>query len=252
MLLEEEKMSNKNELRTDLLSDKYAPYKNVNLGILKELLFVLAGNVFTLSLIATIVSLILFNVNIVDRTCITEFVSYSIIFALMITILRGDIKKYLPKFKNWVPYVVGVAVGLSVLLLDELYVRFVNIFYTTGNGGNGTDIGKIVSIYPVASLFMFGFIGPMCEELTYRVGLFGSLKRWNRVWAYIISSLVFGFIHMKFQGNIATEFILLPTYVFPGVMFALAYDMYDLPCSYTAHITNNLIAIISVIIKVHS
>ena len=252
MLLEEEKKSNKITQRDELLSNKHAPFNNANLGVWKEFFATLVGNIFTLTVIATIVLAILFNLNEVDRKCIAEFVTYSIVFVLLITVLGKDTKKLLRKFADWVPYVVGIAIGLSVILLDELYLRFVNIFYTTGVGGNEVGIREAVKYFPVASLFIFGFIGPMCEELTYRFGLFNLIKRWNRVCAYIITGLVFGFIHMKYDGNIVTEFILLPTYIIPGFLFAIAYDLYDLPCSYTAHITNNLIAITQLIIRYHS
>ena len=252
MLLEEENSPNKIEHRTDLLTDKYTPYTNVDNGLVKELLLLLVGNIFTLTLIATIVALILFNVNEIDRKCLTEIISYAVLFGALMGILGSSIKKYLPKFANWTPYVVGLGFGLAVLGIDELYIRVVNMFYTTGVGGNEAGVRMVIQNYPVLSVFIFGLIGPMCEELTYRVGLFGLLKRWNRIWAYVITSLVFGFIHMQFDGNIATEFILLPSYLIPGILFALAYDMYDLPCSYTAHITNNLVAVISLVIRYNS
>ncbi len=146
----------------------------------------------------------------------------------------------------------GVGIGLSVILFDELYLRFVNLFYNTGIGGNESSIRGVIARYPVASIFIFGLIGPMCEELTYRVGVFNLIKRWKRVAAYIVTGLLFGFIHMDFKGNILTEFILLPTYVAPGLLLSFAYDLFDLPCSYTAHITNNLIVVISQVVKLNS
>lgn len=252
MLLEEENSPNKIEQRDDLLSDKYTPYNNVDIGLVKELILLLVGNIFTLTLIATIVGLILFKVNEVDRKCLMEIITYAILFGILLAVLGSSIKKYLPKFTNWTAYVVGIGFGLATLGIDELYIRFVNIFYTTGVGGNEFGIRQIIQNYPVSSIFIFGLIGPMCEELTYRVGLFGLLKRWNRVFAYIITALVFGFIHMKYDGNLVTEFILLPSYIIPGALFALAYDMYDLPCSYTAHITNNLIAVIQLVVRYNS
>lgn len=252
MFLEEENFTNKNELRTDLLPDKYAPYNNVDNGIVRELLLLLIGNIFTLSLIATIVSLILSSVNEVDRSAITQMVSYSILFVLLLVSLGPNIKKCLPKFANWIPYLVGIAIGVSVLIGDELYLRFVNLFYTTETGGNEGNIRSIIANYPISSVFIFGLIGPMCEELTYRVGLFNLIKRWNKIAAYIIAAVIFGLIHMDFRADIATEFILLPSYILPGILFAIAYDMYDLPCSFTAHITNNLVVIIQLVIRYNS
>ena len=252
MFSEEENLPNKNEHSDNLLICKHAPYQNVDLGPWKEALLFIFGNVFTLSLISTIIGAIAYSLNELDKKCVTTLVAYSVIFILLMLVVRIDIKKYLKKFVNWVPYVVGLAFGIGVLLFDELYLRFINIFYTTGTGGNETGIRMIISRFPALSLIIFGLIGPMCEELTYRVGVFNIIKRWNKVAAYILTALIFGFIHMDFSGNIATEFIILPTYLFPGILFSIAYDMYDLPCSYTAHITNNLFVIIQLLIRYNS
>ena len=252
MFSKDENFSNKSERRGDLLSDKYAPFNNAKLDIWKEVLLFAIGNVFTLSLITTIVSAILFSMNEIDKAGATSLISYSILFALLAVVVGLDYKKILPKFKSWIPYVVGLGFGIAILFFDELYLRFVNLFYNTGIGGNETGIRQIIARYPIASILIFGLVGPMCEELTYRVGMFNLVKRWSRVAAYIFTGLIFGLIHMDFTGNIATEFIILPTYIAPGLLLSLAYDLYDFPCSYIAHITNNLFVIISQVIILKS
>lgn len=244
MLLEDEKLTNKNKQRGDLLPDRHAPFNNVSLDIWKEAVLFAIGNAFTLSLITTIVSVILINMNEIDRNGAKILIGYSILFVLLVLVVGRSFKKYLPKLKSWTPYIVGLAFGIAIILFDELYMRFVNLFYNTGIGANESGIRTIIVRYPVASIFIFGLIGPMCEELTYRVGVFNLIKRWKRVAAYIITGVLFGFIHMDFSGNIATEFIVLPTYIAPGILLSLAYDMFDLPCSYVAHITNNLFVVI--------
>ncbi len=252
MFSKDENFSNKSEQRGDLLSDKYAPFNNAKLDIWKEALLFAIGNVFTLSLITTIVSAVLFSMNKIDKAGAASLISYSILFALLAVVIGLDYKKLLPKFKSWIPYVVGLGFGLAILIFDESYLRFVNLFYNTGTGGNETGIRQIIARYPIASILIFGLVGPMCEEFTYRVGMFNLVKRWSRVAAYIFTGLVFGLIHMDFTGNIATEFIILPTYIAPGLLLSLAYDLYDLPCSYVAHITNNLFVIISQVIILKS
>lgn len=244
--------SNKKAQRGDLLNDKYAPFTNVKLNPWKEALLFVAGNAFTLSLIATIVSFVLMNMNEFDKKGAMSLIAYSILFLLLLVILGLDIKQLLPKFKSFVPYLVGIGFGLTILLFSDLYLRFVNLFIPSGVGGNEGAVRQIISRYPIASLFIFGLIGPMCEELTYRMGVFNLIKRWHRIPAYIFTALIFGFIHMDFTGDIALEFLILPNYVMPGVLLCLAYDLYDLPCSYTAHVTNNLIVIISQIVLLNS
>ena len=252
MFSKHKNLPNKNEHRGDLLTDKYAPFNNAKLDVWKEALLFALGNVFIISLISAIVGAILFSMNEVDKAGAKSLITYSVLIVILAVTLGLDYKKLLPKFKNWVPYVVGLAIGVSILLFDSTYMRLVNLFYSTGTGGNETSIRLVINRYPVASVIIFGLVGPICEELTYRVGMFNLVKRWNRIAAYIVTGVLFGLIHMDFGGNIATEFIILPTYIAPGLLLSFAYDLYDLPCSLTAHITNNLFVILSQIVIVNS
>ena len=252
MFSKEQNLSNKNEQRSDLLSDKYAPFNHAFNNVWKETLLLAIGNVFVLSLVSTIVSLMLFSFNELDKFAARSLITYSIIFVALVIAVGFDFKKFIPKLKSWVPYVTGLAFGITILVFDSLYIRVVNLFYNTGIGGNEFGIRQVIQRYPAASFFIFGLIGPMCEELTYRVGMFNLLKRWHRIPAYILTAIVFGLIHIQYDGNLVTEFIILPTYIAPGVLLALAYDLYDLPCSYTAHITNNLFVIITQIVALKS
>ena len=108
----------------------------------------------------------------------------------------------------------------------------------------------IIDTYPILSILVLGIIGPICEELTYRLGMFSLIGRINRVLAYIITSLVFALMHMNFSSNanIVVELLNLPSYIFAGVAFCFAYDKFSLPCSLTAHTLNNLFAVIFQII----
>ena len=252
MFSKDENSTNKNEQSERLLTGKHAPFKSVSVDPWKQVLLFVVGNVFTLSLIVVIVAAMMSSMYKLDRENASLLVGYSVLFILLMVILGTNIKKYIPKFADWRPYVIGLGLGLLMVGLDEYYLRFVNLFYNTGIGGNEEGVRNIIAQHPIASVFILGLIGPMCEELTYRVGVFGLLKRWHKVPAYIIGALIFGFIHMKFNGNITTEFIILPTYIGAGALLALAYDLYDLPCSYTAHITNNLFVIIYQIIVMKS
>ena len=167
----------------------------------------------------------------------------------MLGFLNVDIKKFLPAFKKWKPYVFGLLFGVGVIVFDIVYINFVNLFYTAEVSGNETGVRNVIDLYPVATIFIFGLIGPLCEELTYRVGLFGLLRRVNRVLAYVVTGLVFGLLHFDWMAkDLINELIFLPTYIVPGVILSVAYDLFDLPCSWTAHAVNNLYAVIGHII----
>ena len=246
MLPEEEKIVNKEQQRNGLLD--YIDYPKIPLfkrGILLAL-----GNVFTLSVIGVIVILLLKLFGHPDPENAGEFIIYAMIFVLLIGVVVVDIPKLGKLIKRWEPYVVGIAIGISILILDNGYIGLINLFYPATTSGNEEAVRNAIDAFPIASVFIFGLVGPMCEELTYRSGLFGLLRRWHRIPAYIITGIVFGLIHFQYNTtDLVKEFLFLPTYIVPGLLFALAYDMYGLPCSYTAHAFNNLFAVIGHIIS---
>ena len=91
-------------------------------------------------------------------------------------------------------------------------------------------------------------IGPFCEEITYRVGLFDLIKRKNKILAYIIEVLIFAFIHIQFsETTLGAELAAFPIYLAIGFFLTFAYDKFDLPASYMAHIFLNTISFIAVI-----
>ncbi|MBP5694703.1 MAG: CPBP family intramembrane metalloprotease, partial [Bacilli bacterium] len=105
-------------------------------------------------------------------------------------------------------------------------------------------------VYPITCLFIFGLIGPICEEITYRVGLFSLLKRKNRALAYLVTIAVFALIHFNFSNDPATllnEIINLPYYMFAAFAFSFAFDKFGFAASATAHISNNLISLFLVV-----
>ena len=73
----------------------------------------------------------------------------------------------------------------------------INLFYKMPTGGNEEGVRGIVDQFPVLSLIVLGVLGPACEELAYRSGAFNLLRRWNRVVAYIVVGILFGFIHFR-------------------------------------------------------
>lgn len=245
MLPEEEKIVNKERQRNGLLD--YIDYPEIALwkrGVLLAL-----GNVFALSILAVIVLLIFKFAGNDNAQDASEYIIYSIIFVALAAVVIKDIPKIKPLLKRWEPYVVGSAIGILILILDSSYINVINLFYHIETSGNEETIRSAIAAYPVASVFIFGLVGPMVEELTYRSGLFGLLRKWHRIPAYIITGLIFGLIHFQFDSpTIINEFIFLPTYIVPGLLFCLAYDLYGLPCSFTAHSFNNLFAIIAQII----
>ena len=184
-----------------------------------------------------------------NREALANIITYAMLIVALLAIIFIDIPKQLYRFKKWQPYVFGLLMGGSLIVFTIFYTTVVSNFYKFSVNQNEQGVRSIIDLYPVGSIIILGIVGPVCEELTYRVGLFGSIKKFNKVIAYIVTVLVFAFIHFGFTAsNIIDELVNLPIYLFSGFILTFAYDKWGFPGSTLAHITNNMYAVLMNII----
>ena len=172
----------------------------------------------------------------------------------LVLIINTNIIKLLKSFAHWQSYLAGAIAFLAIYAFSISYGIFVDTLKASGiintpvsDNANQTAIVSLEQQYPFTCLIVFGLIGPICEELTYRVGFFSLLKRKNKVWAYIASIALFAFIHFNLSTNTTTlinEIINLPYYMFAGFAFAFVFDKFGFAGSVTAHAINNIIGIL--------
>jgi membrane protease YdiL (CAAX protease family) len=181
---------------------------------------------------------------------------YTLVLAGLIATQWSSRKELLKPFKNGLTYAFGAAGGVALLLSSILWGVIAQAFWpgTTANA-NQTALTSMIKTSPVLCVFLLCFMAPIAEEITYRVGLFGFLKRWNVYAAYIIAPIVFGLIHFGWTkigtDGIYNELIQIPSYIFAGVGFALLYDFCGFGASTLAHITNNLISVLVMIYSIY-
>lgn len=249
MFSEEENIDNKNEQSEAVLNNGSAPK---NIATWKRL-YLLGMGLIGLIVISLLVSLTVLSAPKDYQSAIINDVSYIVCFVAMISVLFVDYKKILPDFKKWQSYLFGVLLGGSIIVFTIFYSAIVNLFYQYGVSENETSIRSTFVLYPILSFIVVGFIGPICEELTYRAGLFALLKKYNIVLAYAVTSIVFAFIHFSFTSpNIVDELVNLPVYFVNGLILTFAYHKFGFICSMTAHMTNNIYAAISILIMINS
>lgn len=173
-------------------------------------------------------------------------VSYVILLVSFIFMLFEPLKKHFPKFKNYLAPIKGIGYGFLIMLASALIGLFYQVFkINVSDNINEEAITSIMTTYPFWSFIAFVLAGPIVEELTYRLGLFSLIKRWNRVGAYAVTSLLFGLIHFNWEAtSLINELLNLPFYVIAGVGLALVYDFEGLHVSIFAHITNNFVSFI--------
>jgi membrane protease YdiL (CAAX protease family) len=115
---------------------------------------------------------------------------------------------------------------------------------------NQAAIVRLVKDSPIISLLTFGFLGPIVEEWTYRLGLFQYLKGRSTWVAYVVTLTIFGFIHFDFTAtNLTNELLNLPIYLVAGAWFCFLYDRFGLRVAMATHIFNNLLSVISILIS---
>lgn len=225
------------------------PETHLWLPVYKQVMLFLFGFVL-LNIISSLMSLILsryFVEKSVNLSMIINSVRYSCVAGAMAIVLIHSYPKFKKPFLKILPYVVGFASGFLLIGINLAYNTIVSLFYTTATNENQSLANSLVNAFPVASFFLLCFVGPVVEEFTYRVGLFSFLTRIHRAVAYVVTILLFAFIHFDFGATgdaLITEFINLPLYMFSGAALCLLYDFMGLSASVTGHIVNNFISIL--------
>lgn len=186
---------------------------------------------------------------------IMNFSLYFIAFGICLLIINKDIVNIFFKFKNIRTYLYGIGYGFLLILVTALYnLISTYLFGNVGSNNNENSINEIVANFPILSIIVFSFIGPICEEFGYRLGLFSFLRKYNRVIAYIVSAIIFGFIHFDFgsfgdAAALKVELINIPSYIISGLILCYVYDKEGLETSILCHVTNNFVGIMMTIIS---
>ena len=192
--------------------------------------------------------------NNVDGAMLVNTASYMSLLIAIVLIVNFDIKKLFQSFTNWQSYLAGVICLLAIFAFNIVYGMFLRLLpLPTSDNANESSINTISNTYRITSLIVFGLIGPICEEFTYRVGLFSFLKRKSRILAYVLTIIIFAFIHFNISlkwETLVNELLNLPYYMFAAFAFSYTYEKYGLAGSLTAHIANNLISL-SLVSAIH-
>ena len=178
-------------------------------------------------------------------------VSYIMVAIGVFLILWQGIKEFGKSFTKLRNIGHGVLGFFGLLLTGIILNMLTNILRpaTTANANQSALTTIATGGYALYAIVIFGFVGPICEELTYRVGLFSFIKRFSRTAAFIIAPIVFGMIHFDWTAfasggeTLVNELINIPDYIIAGLIFSYLYDEYGIAGSTTAHILNNVYSI---------
>ncbi len=176
-----------------------------------------------------------------------------LVLSVIACILSYDIKDVLNSFKKTFYHIrplIAALIGLAVIVAFSYSYQAIlgACGYPIADGGNQTAVAKMCQTWPALAFFYVVLFAPLCEELTYRLGLFTVLRKRNRYLAYVVAILLFAFLHFDYTAkDMVNEFINLPLYIVPAFVLTVLYEYEGVSSSTYAHVLNNLISFIVVL-----
>ena len=206
----------------------------------------LAGFSYVGMLLAELFSGSIFQLFVQDELLwktLTISLTYLLMFVGLAMIVISTRRDYFfKKYTRGIDYLYGLGYAVTLVLASSILGALILIFHTPTDNVNQTTAIDIAKGYPILAFVIMGILGPICEELTYRVGLYSFLRRINKWLALAVTALVFAFIHFSFDGDIIEELWSFPSYLLSGVILTLAYEHRGPACSMTAHLAYNIFA----------
>ncbi len=224
-------------IRTFVVKIAQSIYINRNPGASREDMIAFFGNGSVLMLLVGIV--------------------YGILFLCLGALVAIKIKENGKSFRSPRVFLgfafLGAAMAWQITwgVISQMIGKAIGI--TPSANANQSDIVLMTEAVPWAAVLIFVFVGPICEEITYRVGLFGFTSRLGKAIGYVLTAIVFGLIHFNFDSfatggaDLANELLALPSYIGGGALLCLAYDFGGFGASLIAHTGVNLVSIISIL-----
>lgn len=175
---------------------------------------------------------------------------FSLIFALIL--FKDFIKDSWDCFKEklfentaW-----SLTIGIGTLYLLSIASNIIiNLFINTStHGAANQDLFETYLSHGIVLMVIQSVIfAPILEELLFRGLVFRSLRKYNKILAHLVSSFIFGFLHIYsglFAGDITQIFYLL-SYGAMGFAFSFAYEKKGTICvPILVHMLNNFIAVL--------
>ena len=109
-------------------------------------------------------------------------------------------------------------------------------------------ISAVTSSTGILMIVSAVIIGPIIEELVFRKAVFGLIS--NNTVALIVSTLVFGFIHVMSEASVTEAIINGSSYFVMGFVFSFIYLKSDrnIMIPIAVHILNNAISILLIFV----
>lgn len=251
-------------------NDNFTLYTDINTHPFLAITLLLSSIFFsflTPSIIQVIAESVKPNASQLEYACIVQVLSTAITVLVQFLIIfgfrdyfkhffKGRFKKYSTSVIFLLLMFIGIYAGQIVFsLLSEYIINHVNDPSPSISllASNQTTIeAMLLSDYQGLMALTVILLAPISEEITFRLALQGSLVKVPKSIRILISSIIFGLIHVNFTSTsgaaLVEEFAVLPIYVASGFFLSYTFARTEsiLP-GIAIHSAINLIGVVGII-----
>lgn len=180
-----------------------------------------------------------------------NFAFFAFNFVVIVTVYRKFLAAGLRQLGKRFGHVLGDCAACYLLYTaSTVFVGLIiGLCFPTFSNANDANVQSLVKDQLWVTFVGTVILAPVAEEVLFRGVVFGTLYRWNRPLAYVLSALFFGAIHI--MGYLATgaytwaeAAVSMLQYLPAGLCFAWLYaDTDTIFAPILVHTINNLIAI---------
>jgi len=191
-----------------------------------------------------------------DASSLLNFLIYLIMIPGIIYFMKHDIlfdyKEAKAKGKDLIiPVILGYAYVWAGNLISNALSTFIASSYNLNVSESVNQraiISAVTSSTGILMIISAVFIGPIIEELVFRKALFGLIK--NNTVALLVSTVVFGLIHVVGEASLAEALVNGVAYFVMGFVFGFIYLKSDrnIIVPTIVHILNNGVSILFILI----
>lgn len=159
-------------------------------------------------------------------TATINVIYYTVGAAFMLLFLWRFLRREFDALCDYGPAaLLEIAKAYGTLLLCNLVINLALLAIEKNNNPNNAAIFSMAGENIRRTAAVAVFLAPLVEESMFRGGVFGLLRRYNRVAAYAASMLLFAVYHVwSFAAGDATVWLYLPQYLPAGFLLARVYE----------------------------
>ena len=154
---------------------------------------------------------------------------YYILFALTVVAFWGYLGRNVRAMLDHLgTFLLSVGIGLVAFYeLNEIVWRILKMFDLARDNLNDQAILTRIGAAPYSTIFILVFLAPIIEEAIFRGYIFGNLREASRAAAYLVSCLLFAFLHVwqfvVLNHDLSYLFIMVQYFV-PGLVMAWTFE----------------------------